>query len=112
MNLMFRKNFRDGGSGSGSKSSGTKLNKMNRSGKRSRDMSYSGPSADETFTQFRTHLFFNANRSGFQDDNGGFSDLLIPLLMCDELSYVTWRISQNDQNLSLREKLSKIIFRE
>jgi hypothetical protein len=76
MNLMFRKNFRDGGSGSGSKSSSTKLNKMNRSGKRSRDMSCSGPSTDESFTQYRTHLFFNANRSGYQDDNGG-SDLFI-----------------------------------
>jgi hypothetical protein len=71
MNLMFRKNFREGGSGA-SKSSGTKLSKMNRSGKRSRDMSYSGPSADESFTQYRTHLFFNANRGGNQDNNGGF----------------------------------------
>lgn len=71
MNLMFRKNFREGGS-SGSKPSGTKLNKMNRSGKRSRDMSYSGPSTDESFTQYRTHLFFNANRAGLQDDNGGY----------------------------------------
>lgn len=71
MNLMFRKNFREGGS-SGSKPSGTKLSKINRSGKRSRDMSYSGPSNDESFTQYRTHLFFNANRTGMQDDNGGF----------------------------------------
>ncbi|CRL04585.1 CLUMA_CG017654, isoform A [Clunio marinus] len=69
MNLMFRKNFREGGS-SASKSSATKLTKTNRTGKRSRDMSYSGPSTDESFTQYRTHLFFNANRSGYQDDNG------------------------------------------
>lgn len=73
MNLMFRKNFREGSGGS--KPSGTKLNKMNRSGKRSRDLSYSGPSSDDSFTQYRTHLFFNANRSGFQDD-GGFYIIL------------------------------------
>lgn len=75
MNLMFRKNFREGSSGS--KPSGTKLNKMNRSGKRSRDMSYSGPSVDDSFTQYRTHLFFNANRSNYQDDNGGFLNFLL-----------------------------------
>lgn len=68
MNLMFRKNFREGSGGS--KPSGTKLNKM-KMGKRSRDLSYSGPSTDESFTQYRTHLFFNANRTGYQDDNGG-----------------------------------------
>lgn len=68
---MFRKNFREGGSG-GSKPSGAKLNKMNRTGKRSRDMSYSGPASDEPFTQYRTHLFFNANRNPYPDgDNGG-----------------------------------------
>lgn len=72
MNLMFRKNFREGSSSS--KPSGTKLKKMNRSGGRTRDMSYSGPSTDESFTQYRTHLFFNANRSGYQEDNGGFVD--------------------------------------
>lgn len=71
MNLMFRKNFRDGGSSS--KPSGAKMSKMNRSGKRSRDMSCSGPSSDE-FPQYRTHLFFNANRSGYQDDSGGFKN--------------------------------------
>lgn len=105
MNLMFRKNFRDGGSGGGSKSSSTKLNKMNRSGKRSRDMSYSGPSTDESFTQYRTHLFFNANRTGFQEDNGG---LLISLLMCDELCYEKLYGLRKWYNLS--ENLSKIIF--
>ena len=68
MNLMFRKNFREGSGGS--KPSGAKLNKMNRSAKRSRD--FSGQGNDESFTQYRTHLFFNANRSGYQDDNGGY----------------------------------------
>jgi hypothetical protein len=71
MNLMFRKNFREGGS-SGSKSGGTKSSKMNRNTKRSRDMSYSGACNDDSFTQFRTHLFFNANRTGLQEDDGGF----------------------------------------
>lgn len=68
MNLMFRKNFREGGSSSSSKPS-SKPKVVNRNAKRSRDMSYSGPS-DESF-QYRTHLFFSANRTGAQD-NGGF----------------------------------------
>jgi hypothetical protein len=63
MNLMFRKNFREGGS-SASTSKNIKLNKINRGGgKRSRDMSLSAN--DDSFsTQFRTHLFFNASRGG------------------------------------------------
>lgn len=76
MNLMFRKNFREGGQ---SKSSGgTKLSKMNRNaGKRGRDMSCSGPSSpDEPY--FRTHIFFSANRGGnYQDNNQGAKQLLI-----------------------------------
>lgn len=69
MNLMFRKNFQGGTS---SKSGGgPKLNKMNRAGKRSRDMSSSGPSSPED-CYFRTHIFFNANRGGFQNDNEGY----------------------------------------
>lgn len=69
---MFRKNFREGGSSSAGKSSSSKMSKINRSGgKRSRDLSYSGPTADDSFTQYRTHIFFNANRGGYQDNNGG-----------------------------------------
>lgn len=68
MNLMFRKNFQPG-SGGGGKSGATKLNKMNRTGKRSRDMSCSGPSADDC--HYRTHIFFNANRGAYQDNCEG-----------------------------------------
>jgi len=74
MNLMFRKNFREGGGGgSGKSSGGAKMSKVNRSGKRSRDMSMSaaGGGGDGDFTQYRTHIFFNANRGTYQDDNNG-----------------------------------------
>lgn len=100
MNLMFRKNFREGGSG-GSKPSGTKMNKMGRSGKRSRDLSYSGPSTEESFTQYRTHLFFNANRSGAQDDNGGLSNIF-PFKTLDFMCVVDFLrsiLNQNEKNM-------------
>lgn len=72
MNLMFRKNFREGGSSS-STSKSTKLNKINRSGKRSLTQTSLMNNDDSFSTQFRTHLFFNtksnASGSGF-DDSG------------------------------------------
>lgn len=66
MNLMFRKNFREGGAGKSS-SSGIKLTtKAQRSqGKRSRDMGYGNLDAD---VHYRTHLFFSPNR-GFNSNN-------------------------------------------
>lgn len=70
MNLMFRKNFREGGSSSKS-SGGSKLSKMNRTGKRSRDMSCSGPSTEEGNSYYRTHIFFSPNRGNYQDTNEG-----------------------------------------
>lgn len=64
MNLMFRKNFREGAKSS---SGGVKLtSKVNRSqGKRSRDMGYGNLDAD---CHYRTHLFFSPNR-GFNSSN-------------------------------------------
>lgn len=69
MNLMFRKNFREGGGGGGggvkSSSGGTKLNsKANRSqgNKRSRDMGYGNMDAADV--HYRTHIFFAPSRSG------------------------------------------------
>jgi hypothetical protein len=84
MNLMFRKNFRESGSGSsGTKS--TKMSKMNRGGKRQRDMSISNTANDDSFsTQYRTHLFFNARGAGSGFDETGlmnFSFLLIFLII-------------------------------
>jgi hypothetical protein len=66
MNLMFRKNFREGGSGG--KSTGTKLNKMNRTG-RKRDMSLQPSTSDDC--HYRTHIFFNANRGAYQNNCEG-----------------------------------------
>lgn len=64
MNLMFRKNFREGAKSS---SGGVKLtSKVNRSqGKRSRDMGYGNLDAD---CHYRTHLFFSPNR-GFNSSS-------------------------------------------
>ncbi|KAG5675815.1 hypothetical protein PVAND_005686 [Polypedilum vanderplanki] len=73
MNLMFRKNFRESGSGASS-SKNIKLNKINRSGgKRSRDMSLSyTPNNEDSFnTQYRTHLFFNARGGANAYDDSG-----------------------------------------
>lgn len=68
MNLMFRKNFREGaGKSSSGGGGGIKLtSKANRSqGKRSRDMGYGNLDAD---VHYRTHLFFSPNR-GFNSNN-------------------------------------------
>jgi hypothetical protein len=84
MNLMFRKNFREGGNSSGANKS-MKMTKINRGGKRSRDMSVSSPSDDSFGTQYRTHLFFNA-RTGYGDYNdGGLMNFLF-ILSSFELS--------------------------
>lgn len=69
MNLMFRKNFREGGGSSSSASKSTKMGKMNRGGKRSLTQTNLMTNDDSFSTQYRTHLFFNA-RSG----NSGFED--------------------------------------
>ncbi|XP_046809691.1 uncharacterized protein LOC111690133 isoform X2 [Lucilia cuprina] len=62
MNLMFRKNFREGASGGKTGGGGTKLQtKANRT-KRSRDMGLSSQPED---IHYRTHLFFSPNRSGY-----------------------------------------------
>lgn len=69
MNLMFRKNFREGGGGGGGKSSGgggtkvsnTKVLNRNQGNKRSRDMGYGNMDAD---VHYRTHIFFAPSRSG------------------------------------------------
>lgn len=71
MNLMFRKNFREGG---GKPSGGgTKLtSKVNRSqGKRSRDMGYGNMEPD---VHYRTHLFFAPSRAGTGNDNEGLNN--------------------------------------
>lgn len=109
MNLMFRKNFREGGSG-GSKPSGAKLNKMNRTGKRSRDMSYSGPASDESFTQYRTHLFFNANRNPYQDGDNGGDDAVWSLVVVESVvASLYLRTICKKRNVAVFRQL-KIIF--
>lgn len=72
MNLMFRKNFREGGGNSGTTAKSTKMNKINRGGKRSLTQA-SLTANDESFsTQYRTHLFFNArsNNNSAYDETG------------------------------------------
>lgn len=66
MNLMFRKNFREGASGK-SGGGGSKLQtKANRT-KRSRDMGLTSQSDD---IHYRTHLFFSPNRPGYDVGEG------------------------------------------
>lgn len=67
MNLMFRKNFREGAKSSGG---GAKLtSKVNRSqGKRSRDMGYGNLDAD---VHYRTHIFFSPARGANANDCEG-----------------------------------------
>lgn len=71
MNLMFRKNFREGAKTTTGGSSGVKLtSKANRSqGKRSRDMGY-GNNTDAD-VHYRTHLFFSPNRGASSHDFEG-----------------------------------------
>lgn len=69
MNLMFRKNFREGGASKSGGTGGLKTKTSNRyqTAKRSRDMGISNP--DDY--HFRTHIFFTAARGasgfGYQD---------------------------------------------
>lgn len=60
MNLMFRKNFREGGASKSGGGGGKLTSKANRT-KRSRDMGISNTNDD---IHFRTHLFFQPNRQG------------------------------------------------
>ena len=79
MNLMFRKNFREGGGGGKSSGAGAKMsgNKPNRSqGKRSRDIGYGGGvgcgGGGMDDVHYRTHLFFSPTRQCYQDNVEGF----------------------------------------
>lgn len=68
-------------------------------------MSCSGPSTDDSFTQYRTHLFFNASRSGNQDDNGGYSFKII-LKICVRASQVVHFYAQDVQKENFRASIS------
>lgn len=85
MNLMFRKNFREGG-GSSSASKSTKLSKINRGGKRSLTQASLMTNDDSFSTQYRTHLFFNARsgNSGF-DESGLVNFFLLSIILFDLL---------------------------
>lgn len=81
MNLMFRKNFREGGNSSGTVKA-TKISKINRGGKRSRDMSLSCSQNEDSFnTQYRTHLFFNARGGANALDDSGLLNFRLLLLI-------------------------------
>lgn len=61
MNLMFRKNFREGGPPKSSTGGGLKnKNAARYQAKRSRDMNMGG----DDDVHFRTHIFFAASRGG------------------------------------------------
>lgn len=77
MNLMFRKNFREGGKsgGGGGCGGGIKGSKSFTSGRnankqRARDMSLSLGQDD---VHYRTHLFFSPSNRGYYADNEGES---------------------------------------
>lgn len=79
MNLMFRKNFREGGNTSSATKS-TKLNKINRGGKRSLTQASLSQNDESFSTQYRTHLFFNARTNNSAYDETGlmnFSSLTL-----------------------------------
>lgn len=80
MNLMFRKNFREGGNSS-SATKTTKLNKINRGGKRSLTQASLSPNEESFSTQYRTHLFFNARSSNSAYDETGLMNFLSFTLM-------------------------------
>lgn len=71
MNLMFRKNFREGGSNKPSSGGGLKNKNANRyQAKRSREI---GDNSEDY--HFRTHIFFAAtNRPGYQDKMEGYTN--------------------------------------
>lgn len=89
MNLMFRKNFREGMKSSGG---GTKLtSKANRSqGKRSRDMGYGNVDAD---VQYRTHIFFPSARNASSNDCEG---------LCAVCALLFKEIQNQNQNPSIK----------
>jgi hypothetical protein len=72
MNLMFRKNFREGG-GSGGGGGGAKKSGHSKarghSGKRSRDMGYGN--CDDFNSHFRTHIFFSPSSRGLNQEMEG-----------------------------------------
>lgn len=71
MNLMFRKNFREGGSSKTSGGGGLKnKNAIRYQAKRSRELSMTN--SDDY--HFRTHIFFAATRggTGYQDTMEGY----------------------------------------
>lgn len=71
MNLMFRKNFREGGTKSGG-GGGSKLNTKSRNqGKRSREQAYAGGNTDQD-VHYRTHIFFAPSRGGIGSDCEGW----------------------------------------
>lgn len=81
MNLMFRKNFREGAKSSGGGGGGIKLqSKASRSQvKRSRDMGYGNMDAD---VHYRTHLFFSPNRGLNSNDCEGLCEFYVVSIIC------------------------------
>ncbi|KAL9912750.1 uncharacterized protein LOC119635693 isoform X2 [Glossina fuscipes] len=78
MNLMFRKNFREGGSGKAAVGGGKLQSKANRT-KRSREMGGSGGGQGDEI-HYRTHLFFAPSRPGYdvgEERCSGFTTLPI-----------------------------------
>lgn len=114
MNLMFRKNFREGAKSS---SSGVKLtSKVNRSqGKRSRDMGYGNLDKDAD-VHYRTHLFFAPNRGYNSNNCEGLCtfwtphSILCPLVSFDDDSYFTYSPTFSSTWLLLLLSLSLSLF--
>lgn len=68
MNLMFRKNFREGGGGGKSVVGGLKHSKSGNRNQVKRTRELSGSMQDEV--HYRTHLFFSPTRSAYADTEG------------------------------------------
>lgn len=84
MNLMFRKNFREGGGAkSGGGGGGIKMNtkalNRNQGNKRSRDMGYGNMDAD--VQHYRTHIFFAPSRVGGGADCEGLHLYCVAILL-------------------------------
>lgn len=117
MNLMFRKNFREGAGKSSGGGGGIKLtSKANRSqGKRSRDMGYGNMDAD---VHYRTHLFFSPNRGGNLHDCEGLCFYVVraparaslTLCVCTFLSYTYLFFSFYFISLCLSHHLLSLYF--
>ncbi len=84
MNLMFRKNFREGGNSS-NVSKTTKMSKISRVGKRSLTQTSLSPSDESYSTQYRTHLFFNARSNNSAYDETGLKNFPI---LCSLLNFI------------------------